>query len=384
MGPNSRHALVVLVAVLLTAGLAGPAVANGTTPVCPVCGGPGTTAWEDTSFAPPDSSSLTVDVHANGSATWTVSLEWRDADRAPDPDDEDTVRDLTRDALADSQFMPPAEAVRADVAADGRATIRWRTQDIVEYRFGEGVLTLFRTTGGADQPTLNAEQLVIRVPAGTVITNDPAAGSVSQDRTALRYVGPGPVEDFYVVYGADHDDPAATLALWSVMWPRAAGNALVVLGPAAVALAVGLGGLYAVSRRREAATDDATIKLHGALGVGLGALLVAGIVVADPAGRPVVWAAAGVGALGGLAAFGYLAAAGERRRAAGIAALVYLVAVSPFVAGEWPLLDLHPLYRFAAMGGLFAFCVALVLLGSPAYLVGDALARRHPPDTERG
>jgi hypothetical protein len=385
MRTDSHVALTVLAAVVIVAsGLAVPAAANGTTPVCPVCGGAGTTAWEDTSHPPPDTSSLTVDVHENGSATWTATLRWRDADGAPAPDDEDAVEELTRETLADSRFVPPAEAVRADVAADDRATVRWRTPNVVEYRFGEGVVTLFRTTGGADQPHLNAEQLVVRVPDGTVITNDPARGTVSEDRTELRQTGPGRIEDFYVAFGEEPGAATTTLVIWSVVWPRAAGNALVVLGPAALVLAVGLGALYAVSRRREGSPDDRTVKFYGGLGVGLGALLVGGIVVAEPGGDPLVWAAAAVGALLGLAGFGYLAAGGERRRAAGVAALVYLVAVGPFLAREWPLVDLHPLYRFAAMGGLLAFCAAVVLLGSPAYLVGDALARRRAPGPDRG
>lgn len=399
MPRTSLLALLVLAALVVAAGLGAPAAANGMTSVCPVCGGDGTTAWDDTSYDPPETSRISIKVHANGSATWTADLEWRDGDRAPGPDDphgdateqrdeqrrvagpddDEAVREMTREALADSPFLPAAEAVQVEIPAEGRATVRWRTPGVVERRFGQGVLTLFRSTGGADPPFLNAEELVVRTPDGTVITNEPAAGTVTEDRTALRYAGPGYVDDFYVVYGESSDGLAPTLAVASLVWPRTAVNGVTILGPAAVAFAIGLAGLDAVGRRRETVPDRATVKLYAGLGLGLGALLVGGILLAAPGGRPAIWAAAAVCALVGVGGVGYLAATGDRRRAAGAAAVVYLLVVGPFVAREWPLVDLHPLYVAVATRGLLGFSVVLVLLGAPAYLVGDALARRHRP-----
>lgn len=370
MPPRRRLTPLVLVglALLVTAGLA--AGSPQPTPMCAVCDAE-TQMWGDERWAPPDESHVRLRAHANGSATWTAELRWEDPGDAPAPGEASMVESAAREELATAWAFPDPKAVEAEVR-EGETTIRWRTPGAVDRRFGHDVLRGFHGEGTRLLLTLEADSFVIEAPTGSVITNEPEVGHVSEDRTTLTIDGPRrSVDTFHVVFGEERttmSDVTTTLAIGSILWPISASNALSLVVPPSVVLAVGFGALYALGRRMTTAPDRFVV----AAGIGTGVAAAVGVALAGTfAFVSAAWALA---ALASIVVFGY-AAAGSRRWTVAGAALAYLAAVGPMVVSQWPLLT---------PGGFFVLSVLLytvltagfVVLGVPGYLFGLSLARR--------
>jgi hypothetical protein len=380
MNPDGRVLLVLLASCVVVAGAGAPAAASSPpSSVCPVCGGAYPGMWTDTDWTTPDDRTLTVRVHENGSATWIADLRWDDTEDAPGPDEADAVESAAEDTLADALYLPEHEAVAVEVR-EGRTQVTWKTPGVVAERFDHGVFRPFHGEGSSRTLVLNVEKLVVRAPAGQVVTNDPAVGTVTDDGTEVRVVGGDGtdryLDDAYVVFGDERDAASGIsteLAVGSLLWPIAGRNLLWLLVVPAVAFCVGLAGLHAAGRRWGAAPDRTERYGAAGLAVGLPALFAA---VVGPVPFGSLSSLPGVLlALAALAAFGYAAAADDRRLLVAAGAAVPVVGLAPFVANAWPAVQVTNLYFLTSLA-YTGFAVAVVVLGAPWYLFGLALGRR--------
>ena len=379
MNSDGRVLLVLLASVAVVAGAGAPAAASTQpAPVCPICGGEYAGIWgADDGWTTPDDRTLTVWVHGNGTATWIADFRWESAGDGPSRDETAAVRAEAEQAIG-------SETENVEVR-EGRTRITWQRSGVVTERFGHGVLRSFHGEASSRQLVLNVDELVVRVPPGQVVTNDPAAGTVTDDGTTVRVDGDADeigdfriLEDFYVVFGDERGATSrvtAELAIGSFLWPIAGGNLLLHLFLPGVVFGVGLVGLYAAGRRWGADPDRAGG--YGAAGVAVGLLgVVAATVGPVPFGSGSVFSLPGVLlALAALAAFGYAVAAGDRRLLVVTGAAVPAVALAPMVVQIWPAVQLPAL---SLLISLFytALAVAVVVLGAPWYLFGLALGRR--------
>jgi len=335
----------------------------------------------DDGWTVPDDRTLTVRAHENGTATWVADLRWDDPEDAPGPDEANAVESAAEEALADSRYLPEHEAVAVDVR-EGRTRIAWQTPGVVAERFDHGVFRSFHGEGGSQALVMNAEELVVRAPAGRVVTNDPAVGSVTDDGTAVRVVDRDGtnryLDDAYVVFGDERGAASGItteLAVGSLLWPIAGRNLLQHLFLPGVVFGVGLTGLYAAGRRWGADPDRAGG--YGAAGVAVGLLgVVAATVGPVSFGSNSVFSLPGVLlALAALAAFGYAVAAGDRRLLVVTGTAVPAIALAPMVARIWPAVQVSNLYLLTSVA-YTVLAVAVVVLGAPCYLFGLALGRR--------
>ena len=375
MNPDRRVLLLLLTSLVVAAGA--PAAASPQpSPVCPVCGDEYAGMWSDGEWTAPDDRTLTVRAHENGTATWVADLRWEDPEAAPGPDEADAVESAAEDTVTDARYLPEHEAVAVDVH-EGRTQVTWRTPGVVTEQFGHGVFRPFHGEGTEQLLVVNVDELVVRAPAGQVITNDPAVGTITDDGTAVSVRGPErSVGDFYVVFGDERDATSGVttqLAVGSLIWPVAGGNFFWLLVLPAVAFCVGLTGLYAAGRRWGA--DPDRTGRYGAAGLAVGLLaFVAATVGPVPFGS--LFSLPGVLlALAALATFGYAAAIGNRRLLAATGAAVPIIGLAPYVADFWPAVQVHGLY-FLTSVAYTGLAVAIVVLGIPYYLFGLALGRR--------
>ena len=382
-----RFALAALVVSFAVGSVFGvPATASSPpTRICPVCTDYSSDdTWIDDGSPVPDESTVTVTAHRNGSATWVAELRWSDAEDAPD--DEDRVEGAVNDALWDSAYLHDISDVAVDLGAE-TATVRWRTSGVVAERFDHHVLRPFHREGGGHRRALAADRLTIRGPEGTVVTNDPAAGTVADDGQSVTVRGPVPssgdshvvLEDFYVVFG-DEQDAVGTveteLATGSLLWPIAGRNLFWLLVFPGAAFCVGLVGLYAAGRRWGA--DPDRTGRYGAYGLAAGLFAVVAATV-GPVPFGSLFSLPGVLlALAALAAFGYAAAIEDRRLLATTGAAVPVVGLAPYVANAWPAVQIHGLYFLTSIA-YTGLAVAVVVFGAPCYLFGLALGRRRSP-----
>ena len=387
MNSDGRVLLLLLASCVVVAGAGAPAAASTPPgPVCPVCGGSDyVEMWgADDEWTTPDDRTLTVRVHESGTAMWVADLRWNDPADAPGPDEADAVESAAEEALADSRYLPEHEAVAVEVR-EGRTRITWQTSSVVTERFGHGVFRSFHGEASSRTLVLNVEELVVRAPPGRVVTNDPAAGTVTDDGTAVRVDSDAgdpddvrTLEDFYVVLGDERGATSrvtAELAIGSFLWPIAGGNLLQHLFLPGVVFGVGLTGLYAAGRRWGADPDRAGG--YGAAGIVVGLLgVVAATMGPVPFGSNSVFSLPGVLlALAALAAFGYAVAAGDRRLLVVTGTAVPSVALAPMVARIWPAVQLPTLSLLISFF-YTALAVAVIVLGAPWYLFGLALGRR--------
>ena len=370
MDTDSRVLLALLASLVVAAGAGAPAAASPQpSPVCPVCGDAHTGMWSGGEWTAPDDRTLTVRAHENGTATWVADLRWEDPEDAPGPDEADAVESAAERAIG-------SEAVGTEVR-EARTRITWRTPGVVTEQFGHGVFRPFHGEGAEQLLVVNVDELVVRAPAGQVVTNDPAAGTVTDNGTAVSVRGPErSVGDFYVVFGDERDATSGVttqLAVGSLIWPVAGGNLFWLLVLPAVAFCVGLAGLYAAGRRW--GVDPDRTGRYGAAGLAVGLLaLVAATVGPIPFGS--LFSLPGVLlALAALATFGYAAAVGDRRLLAATGASVPVIGLAPYVADFWPAVQVHGLYFLTSIA-YTGLAVAIVVLGAPYYLFGMALGKR--------
>lgn len=390
--------------LLLFVALAGcHALAPLEEPVCHACEA-GVEGVDDSDVTV-DSSSLQVDFMANGSGRWTVTAAVSGPDAERLRTNETAVRLLAERAVAN----------RAYVDGTGYRPIHGGNVSNLTARFANGTLTIGFTVADAagqgpggtllvdylhtewERPPdhlLGADEVMFRGPPGTVVTNDPPGGRLTEDGRAVVWTGSGTrvSSHTYVTYGPDRSAGS-----------RAAGQAAIAshvvqwAGPRIVATAagpvVGLAVLFAVlwlvvywrddalaapwNRQTEAEPKGAYRDLSGDLAVGV-ALVAIGI------GVPFVLRSLGL--TGGMsvpfvlvvavAATLFLvagAAVHQSRRGSRVATM--LAVCSPFV--------LAAVETQTAPGPFGAYVVrtaplwaVLCLVVSPLFLVGWYLGRR--------
>lgn len=232
-------------------------------------------------------STATVQVHNNGSATWTAQVRPTNegvVNRLAE--NESLARAVASESLGDRYGSGiEHELISADVA-NGSVVIRYRTLDVVQSGlFDTRLLTYFRNSPGAYVYTdLGADELTVIAPPGTTVAR--GFGEVANRRmtaTELSDRQDGP----FVVFAPDGSGAPglfATLAVVDALGGVIVRNlVLFVLLPGSV-----LVGGFTLIRR---ATDATAARNPGRLGTGIalaGTLLLAGTLVFEAGALPAV------------------------------------------------------------------------------------------------
>jgi hypothetical protein len=272
---------LLLVSLLALAGLA--AGSPQPTPVCGFCADEFEDAAADSGLnASVAESHVTVQVHENGSATWTVR------NRLERGAGEFRERAGTLSAVGEHLAGSPGATVEDVRFVGGRmdgdvAVLTFRDADAAERHAGLLVVDYLHHEGYTPWYVVNADTVTVRGPPGTVVANEPSWGSV--DGRSLTMTGastgshfelPRVEEPPLVAFGPDASastaaraDAAVALSVWPLVVDRLAGFLLVQVPVFALAV-VGVGGLVA---RFEPEVDleglAATLGVAGLLGTGL-------------------------------------------------------------------------------------------------------------------
>ncbi|MEF8859114.1 MAG: hypothetical protein V5A38_09345, partial [Halolamina sp.] len=300
--PSTRHSirLSVAVAALVLVGLVAPALASpAPVSACPPCrDGFVSSAADQGLDTGVRHSEATVQVHENGSATWTVRVV---------PTNETVLdrlrsdRELARAAASNSFGVRYGDGIRHELldvgVSDGAFVVRYRTFDVVERGpFGSQLLTYFRDSPGAYIYTdLGADELTVVAPEGTTVAR--GFGEVSGDRmtaTTLPEVRNGPFVVF-VPEGTPLPGVVGWLAVVSALGGVILRNTLLfVIVPGSVLV----GGLAGIRRFVGAETERRPERL-GAVVAGGGVALLVGSVYAEANALPELTAPLLVGLLVG-------------------------------------------------------------------------------------
>jgi len=193
--PPALSLLLVALLVLPVPGLASPQP----TPVCGFCGGQFAAAADESGVNTTVAESrVVVQVHGNGSATWTVRNRLSNGSEAFREDPE--LLETTATRLATDHYGLPEESSFVSARMDGdTAVLVYRDPDAVTRQAGLLVVDYLHDGGHEPWSHVNAERFTVRGPEGTVVTNMPESGAV-EGRNATWTGGTG---DGYYGSGAD-------------------------------------------------------------------------------------------------------------------------------------------------------------------------------------
>lgn len=210
-----RFALPLLCALLVlapagTAALVGSATGSPQpTPVCNFCG----TQFEEAASSTNTSvivaeSTAVVQVHDDGTATWTVRN--RLADGADAFRDEPDTLDRTARALEGRRGLP-RQVTAVSARVEGDVVVITATQpDAATSHAGLLVVEFLHDRGGEPWYVVNADRFEVRAPEGQVVTNTPPAAEVSGASAIWTgnvdeeyYDAPDLEGSPYVVFGPD-------------------------------------------------------------------------------------------------------------------------------------------------------------------------------------
>lgn len=263
----ARPLRAALVVALLLSTLP-PAVAGSPRPitVCPPC-------EEPTGFDGPDlavtASDVTIDVSADGSATWTATVTVANATALRRAAENGSLRRGVLDGIARLPGNPRLLAL--DISGD-TFTARWRAADVARRTGGVLLVDYLRDDPGTRVfVDLGADSVTVVGPAGTEAVRAPGGARVDGRTVTMTSLpsGDGP----FVAFGSGpFAGPRALFAVAALLAPAVLRNlAFLVAVPTAV-FATGTVGLGAAGRRAPATVPPRTL----ALGVAaLGALLAA-------------------------------------------------------------------------------------------------------------
>lgn len=306
MSHRCRHPVLLgAITAVVVLGMAAPALASpAPVSACPPCGDgfsrSAATHGLDTGV---ERGTATVQVHSNGSATWSVRviptngtvLERLAANRS-----------LAREVAADSFGTRYGGGIDHELLGvsveDGAFVMRYRTLDVVESGPVETrVLTYFRDAPGAYVYTdLGADELTVVAPEGMTVAR--GFGEVAGDRltaTALPDVRDGP----FVVFAPDGSAGPGllgSLAIAASLWGVVLRNLLYfVVVPGGVLV----GGLAGARRFIGPKRGVDPTRLGGLIAV-VGGLLVVGTLVSEGDAWPVVTGNLLLGGVGGVVLVG--------------------------------------------------------------------------------
>lgn len=177
--PRPGVAVAVVLAVLAVATLAPAGASSPPRPACPACGTLFEQAADDrgADVTVRESRAL-VQVHANGSATWTI----RNRLNATDGLDGGTLDGIARERT--DGYGPPDDATLRDARLEANvAVVVLYDADAAERHAGLLMVDYLNADGEGTGIRMNADLFRVRGPAGTVVTNAPA-GAVEDGRTA--------------------------------------------------------------------------------------------------------------------------------------------------------------------------------------------------------
>ena len=186
---------LLMVATFLAPAILAPAVASPQpSPVCRFCGSLFETAAEERGVnASVTESTVVVQVHENGSATWVVRNRLgRGADEFRE--NPDRLGGTANWLLAESYGLPRTASF-ASARMDGDvAVLTYRDPDAAKRRAGLLVVDYLHEGGREPWYHVNAERFTVRGPPGTVVTNDPESGHVGDgiDRATRNGDGADP------------------------------------------------------------------------------------------------------------------------------------------------------------------------------------------------
>lgn len=223
-----RFALLLVLALLVTALVAPAAASPQPTPVCRFCGGLFASAAEDAGInVTVATSEVDVHVQSDGSARWAVELELSNgsATLAESPG---TLETIARALTADGYGLPEDSIYVDGSQAGNRVTLVYRAPDAADRHAGLLVVDLLHAAGGQPRYQINAERFTIHGPDGTVVANTPESGQVDGGAVTWRgetgedwYDGSDLEGSPYVVFGPDRStitriQAAGTVALATV------------------------------------------------------------------------------------------------------------------------------------------------------------------------
>ena len=311
-----------LIALLLTIGLlltpVAPAVASPQPdPVCGACGSSFEQIAERQGVAVNVThSTATVQIHANGSATWVVTNQVNESAATRLSENPALLDRIAREAAADGWGLPHVYrdgAVTFQSASIEDRTVRIQFEDpdagtrhagvlVVDYLHSEGV------RGGW---ILNADRFTVRGPPGTMVVNDPRAtiideytsadvapevteGNATWRGTAAHEYEAAFYDDVYIAYGGpDTSSLRVDAALTIATAPIWLDNVKSFVFPAVVIYGLLLTGVTAGARWAADASLDADRVAIVVAGIGLITVLAA--VVAELLTEPSSFA--GLGAI---------------------------------------------------------------------------------------
>ncbi|MFB6084705.1 MAG: hypothetical protein ABEJ94_10720 [Halorientalis sp.] len=240
-------------------------------------------------------STATVRVHGNGSATWSVTSRF--AARVPDryatglnesfADPRTLARNaslrhrLAREA-ADSADDSSAERIRLQSVAVGNGTITFRFLEPTVGRQAIGGVVLvdaFRPDGPHTGWFVDVNRVRIVGPPGTTLANDVESavgehGTVDGRTLTLRGNASDPPslpgDRFFLAFAPSGRwaGPVATLAVTSATVPELLGRLVATQLPGAVALALSLGAVLGLRRRRGESLNRDSLLLWVGVAVG--------------------------------------------------------------------------------------------------------------------
>lgn len=281
-----RHRPLPALSLLLVALLALPVpllASPQPTPVCGFCGDQfAGTAGMNTTV---EESTVVVQVHENGSATWSVRNRLSNGSEAfrAHPD----LLGATASRLAETHHGPPGDVEFVSARLDGEtAVLVYRDPDAARRHAGLLVVDYLHDRGYEPWYYVNADRFTVRGPDGTVVTNTPESGSV-EGRNATWSGSPGGVYASgvelggspYVVFGPDGSTgtalrTVAALGLATLPIVVRSLRSFVVFQTLAFAAVL---GVVSLGLRRW--SPEPTPERMGALLAGLGLLGVVGPVV---------------------------------------------------------------------------------------------------------
>ncbi|WP_436908525.1 hypothetical protein [Halosimplex marinum] len=225
---SRRLVALGLLAVLAAVTAAGAVASPQPDPVCRACGSSFADVAADRGYdVAVTNSTATVRVHANGSATWTVTnrLDGADADALTE---EDAAESVARAAVREGHGLPhvyeEGPLTVESVAVGGRSvTVRFTDSDAGTRRLGTLVVDYFHSDGVQGGWILDIDEFTLVGPSGATVLNDPAAaidseyappeatpavdgGRVTWHGSPGQEHGPVFYEDLYVVYGDSETD----------------------------------------------------------------------------------------------------------------------------------------------------------------------------------